>query len=117
MSVGPLAAPTAAAAGVPLAQSKGTEVVRAGQDAGAQQRQVYTDLKADAAAGIGETDGQDHETAERDADGRRPWERPTPRNADEASADEASGDGSPSEQAGRSKDATGAAGTQLDLTG
>ena len=27
-----------------------------------------------AAAGIGETDGEDHETSERDADGRRLWE-------------------------------------------
>ena len=30
--------------------------------------------KAEAAAGVGEPDGEDHETAERDADGRRPWE-------------------------------------------
>ena len=30
--------------------------------------------KAEAAAGVGEPDGEDHETAERDGDGRRPWE-------------------------------------------
>ena len=32
--------------------------------------------EAAAAAGVGEPDGEDHETAERDADGRRPWEDP-----------------------------------------
>ncbi|ASV74609.1 hypothetical protein THTE_2007 [Thermogutta terrifontis] len=37
---------------------------------------MAADRQAEAAAGIGETDGENHETEERDADGRRPWELP-----------------------------------------
>ena len=47
---------------------------RAQQEVGARRRQVYHQQKAEAAAGVGEPDGEDHEAAERDADGRRPWE-------------------------------------------
>jgi hypothetical protein len=62
------------AAGTPLAQTKGTEMERAGEEVGAQRRRVYHEQEAEAAAGVGEPDGEDHETAERDGDGRRPWE-------------------------------------------
>jgi hypothetical protein len=31
---------------------------------------------AAAAAGIGQADGEDHQVADRDGDGRRPWQRP-----------------------------------------
>ena len=65
------------AAGLPLAQTKGAEVDRAHQGVGAQRRRVYHGRKAEAAAGVGEPDGEDHETAERDADGRCPWEEPS----------------------------------------
>ena len=47
---------------------------RAQEEVGAERRQVYHEQEAEAAAGVGEPDGEDHETAERDADGRRPWE-------------------------------------------
>ena len=61
-------------AGSPLAQAKGADVERAHREVGAQRRQVYHERKAEAAAGVGEPDGEDHETADRNADGRRPWE-------------------------------------------
>ncbi len=108
MSVGPLGGLAASAAGSPLAQTKGSEVERAQQDAGAQERQIQSEVKAESAAGIGETDGEDHETAERDADGRRPWERMPHRAKDEATA---------KAEPPRSKDLTGESGTQLDLSG
>jgi len=76
MSVGPLGGIAAGVAGAPLAQTKGSETERTSQDSAAQQRRVDTDQKAESAAGIGETDGEDHETGERDADGRRPWQAP-----------------------------------------
>jgi hypothetical protein len=37
---------------------------------------VYHEQKAEAAAGVGEPDGEDHEAADRGVDGRRPWELP-----------------------------------------
>jgi hypothetical protein len=108
MSIGPLGGIAASFAGTPLAQTKGAEVDRAQQDVSGQQLRAASAQKAEAAAGIGETDGQDHETAERDADGRRPWQfarRPA-----------AEGD-SPSAPSPQSKDASGASGSLLDLSG
>lgn len=108
MSVGSLGGIAASVAGSPLAQTKGSEVDRAQQDFGAQQRQVQNDVKAESAAGIGETDGQDHQTADRDADGRRPWEVPPQGNPLDANAPH---------DTPHSKDASGQSGTQLDLSG
>jgi hypothetical protein len=76
MSIGPLGGIVAGAAGSPLAQTKGSEVERAAQQLGAERRHVYHERKAEAAAGVGEPDGEDHEAAERDADGRPAWEEP-----------------------------------------
>jgi hypothetical protein len=105
MSIGPMGGTPANAAGVPLAQTKGSEIDRAQQEVAARQRQSYYSEKADAAAGVGETDGEDHETAERDADGRLLWEPP-----DEST---------PAEKhvPPKSKDPTGQSGSFLDLTG
>ena len=50
------------------------EVERAQAEVAAERRAVYYDDKATAADGVGEPDGDDHETAERDGDGRRDWE-------------------------------------------
>ena len=110
MSVGPLGGLVGSLAGSPLAQTKGSEIERAQHDASAQQRQAVSDRKAESASGIGETDGQDHETSDRDADGRRLWERPPAKNALEA--------GDPAELEQKlSKDVTGQAGNTLDLSG
>jgi len=110
MSVGSLASLAASVAGTSLAQSKGTDVERTQNEARSVERQVQSDTKAENAAGIGETDGEDHETAERDADGRRIWEdmRRKKEESDEAY--------SPLDPP-RSKDASGQTGTLLDLNG
>jgi hypothetical protein len=79
--------------GTPLTQTTGSEVERAQGQVGAQGRQVYYGRRAEAAAGVGQVDGEDHEADQRGADGRRPWEEPpayeatdssqnTPRSAD-----------------------------------
>ena len=67
MSVGPLGGIAGSVAGSPLAQSKGSDVERAQQDAANQTRRTKADQKAENAAGIGEADGEDHEAADRDA--------------------------------------------------
>ena len=116
MSIGPLGGLMGSVAGTSLAQTKGSEVERAQQDQGAQQRQVKNETRAEAAAGIGETDGQDHETGERDADGRRLWERRgAARSKPDAPPDAAAaGVDTPPP---RPADPTGQSGSQLDLTG
>ncbi len=109
MSIGPLTGLAGSVAGSPLAQTKGSEVERAQHETANQQRRVANDLRADSAAGIGQTDGDGHETNDRDADGRRLWEisRPNPREDSTAEAAE-----NP-----KCKDASGRSGTLLDLSG
>jgi hypothetical protein len=97
------------AAGAPLAQTKGSEIERFNQDLNAQQRHVQTEKKAEAAAGIGETDDGDLEANERDADGRLPWKRPEDRKKPD--------DENPESPPPPSRDATGQSGNQLDLSG
>lgn len=99
-------------AGAPLAQTKGADAERAEQDVSNQQRQVTNELKAEAAAGIAETDGKQHETNERDADGRRPWEFPGRKGAPAAPEPEPQATEPPP-----SKDPSGESGGQLDLSG
>lgn len=105
MSIGPLG-PLPAAAGTPLAQTRGdlenSQVVRENQE-----RKIAGNRQAEAAAGIGETDGEDHQTEERDADGRRPWEIPPPRKQEADST----------EQKATPKDPQGTLGQLLDLSG
>ncbi len=79
---------------------------RAQEEVGAQRRQVYHDNKAEAADGVGEPDGEDHETAERDGDGRRPWGEPPEARAAGDRSDVRS-----------SQDPLGESGNLLDLTG
>jgi hypothetical protein len=109
MSIGSLPAVVASAAGTPLAQAK-TEVERTNVEVGAQQRQTFNALKAESAAGIGETDGQDHEASERDADGRRLWEAPPGGKQNPAAEN-------PEPPPPQSRDATGQSGNILDLSG
>jgi hypothetical protein len=112
MSVGPLGGMAASAAGSPLTQTTGPETERAQQDTAAQQRQIDSDQKAESAAGVGETDGEDHETAERDADGRRPWAPPS--EGEDAEGNQQQTAPPPPRH---SKDATGQSGNLLDLSG
>jgi hypothetical protein len=112
MSIGSLGNVALSAAGAPLAQTKGGEMERTQQESAGQQRVAESGRKAEAASGIGETDGDDHETAERDADGRRLWEAP-----DEKKKKEAKASVSASAEPRLSKDASGLSGNNLDLTG
>lgn len=107
MSIGPTNPVVAGLAGTPLAQTKGSDVDRNQQAAGSQQTRSFSAQKAESAAGIGETDGQDHEAAERDADGRLPWRSPKHPSPD-TPADARSAP---------SKDASGESGSLLDLSG
>jgi len=111
MSVGPLGGIAGSVAGSPLAQTKGAELERAQQDAASQQRRIQNDQKADSAAGVAETDGDDHEAEDRDADGRRLWE-PAPQPTDQQGED-----GSAHEKPAKAKDPTGESGNLLDLSG
>ncbi len=109
MSIGPLGGIGPSAAGAPLSQSAGSEVDRARQDTAAQKRRIRNDQKADDAAGIAATDGDDKESEERDADGRRIWE------IDEKQQSDEQADQNPSDV--KSKDPSGDRGTHLDLSG
>ena len=99
------------AAGAPLAQSNGPEVDRAQRESAVQQRGVQYDAKADQAAGIGQTDGEEHTTQERYGDGRQPWEIAA---GDDAATDknEKSADVPPAP-----RDPSGASGRLIDLSG
>ena len=77
------------------------------QDTAAKERQIEGDRQAENAAGVGTTEG-DEAAGDRDADGRRLWERPTtPKPA--LSEDD--------ETTAPTKDPTGQSGSLLDLTG
>ena len=109
MNLTPIPPVVAGAVGAPLAQAKGSEVERAGQETLQQQRQVQGEVQAEMAAGIGTTEQDSGASADRDADGRRLWEAPQ-------SANSAPQNGPTSPQR-VSRDASGNCGTQLDLSG
>ncbi len=100
----------ASAAGTPLALSKGTDVERSQHADAAQKRESVSQLKAEAAAGVGELDDADHKPEERDADGRRLWERFGKKN----SGEEPGSEPAPVKQV---RDLSGECGNQLDLSG
>jgi len=78
MSIGPLGNATGVA-GLPIAQTHGSEIDRTAGEAGLQRRRVDMEHRATAAAGVGEPDAEDFAASDRDADGRRPWtDRPLP---------------------------------------
>ncbi len=108
MSVGPVPPLAASAAGAPLAQTKGPEVERAQQAGAAAELQVAAQEKAETAAGVGQADGDEHQTDQRDADGRQPWRLP-PRQS--KAADHRDPDPPPPQ------DPTGQSGSLLDLAG
>jgi hypothetical protein len=100
----------ASAAATPMAQSKGSEADRIRQETVVHERAVESTNEAEAAEGIGTT-SEEQATSDRDADGRRPWEI-GPRE------ERQKGENSESrEPLQRSKDPTGQAGSQLDLSG
>jgi len=109
MSMVPLGGLIGSAAGVPLSQTKGGETERAQKESLTQSREFDAAQLAERAAGIGQTE-QDQESSDRDADGRRPWERSTESKKQPPAE-------TPVAQARHGKDASGQSGNQLDLTG
>ena len=107
MSIGSLGMIGSLAA-TPLPQ-KAADADKIQRDAIDQSRVAQAETAAEAAAGIGETE-EDSQAAERDADGRRLWEAPPNKQADDAAP---ATDSSPQ----LSKDPTGEAGGELDLVG
>jgi hypothetical protein len=106
MSVGPTTF-AASLAATSLNQSRGSEAERVQHETSAKERQVEGDRKAENAAGIGTAEG-DEAAGDRDADGRRLWEKPpTGKPSDEAASMETA----------TVKDPTGQSGSLLDLTG
>jgi hypothetical protein len=73
MSVGPLGSVLSSAAGAPQAQPR-ADVDQAEKTIADQHREAQRNEQADAAAGIAQPDGEEHEAEDRDADGRRMWE-------------------------------------------
>ena len=113
MSIGPMGGIVGSAAGVPLSQTKGSEVEKTQRDTSNQQRKAENDSAAELAAGVGHTE-EDQQATERDADGRRPWE--VDKKESDAANDEAASQFE-SQSRRQSKDTTGQSGHSLDLTG
>jgi hypothetical protein len=94
------------------APQRAAETERAERQSGDQSRTTETAERAENAAGIGQTE-EDSQTSERDADGRRLWEKPARPKKPDPSATPA-----PTDAAFHlSKDPTGSCGNQLDLLG
>ncbi|QDT69636.1 hypothetical protein MalM25_25750 [Planctomycetes bacterium MalM25] len=74
MSMGPLGGIVGSVAGSPLSQTKGTSEERSAREAAAQDKADELDLRAEKSSGVGQAEG-DSEASDRDADGRRLWER------------------------------------------
>ena len=106
-SIGSAGGILGSAAGAPLSQTSGAAAERAQRDVAAAQRQFEAAAQAELAGGIGQTE-EDEQADERDADGRRLWER-TPHRGDSDAGEETA--------ARQSKDTTGEAGNVLDLLG
>lgn len=114
MSIGLLSNIGGSVAGSSLAQVRGSDADRAPQEQSASQLVAQSNEKAELASGVGQTDGDDHQTAERDADGRQVWQlrRKPPAQRAGTADDEAA----PPPDA-RAKDPTGQSGSMLDLSG
>ena len=74
MSVGPLGGVLGSAAGAPLSQTKGAATETSAREASARDQADEIDLRAERSSGVGQTEG-DEGASDRDADGRRLWER------------------------------------------
>jgi hypothetical protein len=109
MNVGITTGLPASAAGAPRAQTAGAETERSQKDGATRERLVDSQDKSERASGIGTTD-EDQQADDRDADGRRMWERA-------AKDDAAKPDEHADEPERRVKDPTGQTGNALDLTG
>ncbi|QDU74903.1 hypothetical protein Pan97_19230 [Bremerella volcania] len=113
MSVGPMGASIASSiAATNLAQRNSSDVSGAQQATSTHARVVESTEKAEKAAGVGDPE-ESEKTSDRDADGRRAWERPG------HDSDEVEGEleGEATYDAGPQKDPTGVKGREIDLSG
>lgn len=92
MSVGPLGGILGSAAGAPLSQTKGAASETSAREASARDQADEVQLRTERASGVGQTEG-DERASDRDADGRRLWERPAERR--ESPQEEEQGSGAP----------------------
>lgn len=97
-------------AGTPLAQ-KAPEADKTQKDATDRARQSDAEARAESAAGIGQTE-EESQASERDADGRRLWERTQRQTADQSAPAAAAEDSGAS-----AKDPSGDRGSVLDISG
>lgn len=111
MSIGP-SGMVGSFAGSPLSQSKGSDTDQVQNASTNQSREIQMEKNAEKASGIGETERHE-EASERDADGRRLWEK----NQKKQSPSEQDAAQASTQEAPRSRDATGQHGKQLDLSG
>jgi hypothetical protein len=107
MSIGSLGI-VGSLAGTPLTQ-KAAEVDKTQRDAADAARQTDAAARAESAQGIGQTE-EESEASERDADGRRLWERQQKKPAEQEAAASTSAET-------HAKDPEGISGGILDLTG
>lgn len=112
MSIGP-SGMVGSFAGSPLSQSKGSDTDQVQNASTNQSREIQMEKNAEKASGIGETERHE-EASERDADGRRLWEK---KNQKKQSPSEQDAAQASTQEAPRSRDATGQHGKQLDLSG
>ncbi|MFP6676727.1 MAG: hypothetical protein VB878_16710 [Pirellulaceae bacterium] len=111
MSMAPMG-PLGSIAGSPLAQTKGGEADRARQESARQTNAERAQEKSENAAGLGAAE-EEHEAADRDADGRRLWET----NEQPTDGENAGSGGGASDDGPKRKDASGQRGNRLDLSG
>ena len=109
MSIGSLGI-VGSLSGTPLAQ-KGPESDKVQKEATDRSRQTDADVRAELAAGIGQTE-EESQASERDADGRRPWEVPGRKKGEEPAPEDAADGGLPA-----AKDPSGERGGLIDVTG
>jgi len=113
MSVGPMGASIASSvAATNLAQRNSSDVAQAQQATSSHALVVDSTEKAEKAAGVGDPE-ESEKASDRDADGRRAWERPG-HETDEAEA-ELEGDATYEEAP--QKDPAGVKGREIDLSG
>lgn len=110
MSIGPLNPVATSIVGTPTGHMAGADAARAAHEAANQQVQAHNNVRAENAAGIGATDGEDNQASDRDADGRRLWERTAKPGRKPAASDAAP-------QQPLSRDPKGETGQTLDLSG
>ncbi len=109
MSIGPMTSIGGSVAGTALAQTRSSNVNRAGRRAVRGSYAAESEQNAELAAGIGQADGDNHQAADRDADGRRLWESRRRQAAEDG--------GSDAPRRLEVPDPTGQSGSMLDLSG